>query len=75
LQHFDLLLDICNEEIGTMNRKSLRTDDDIDDVLSKYADMVYKIALSQAKSSANALIFITLGVLSIQAAQRATRKA
>ena len=37
-----------------MNRKSLRTDDDIDNVLSKYADMVYKIALSQTRSSANA---------------------
>lgn len=37
-----------------MNRKSLRTDDDISDTLNKYADMVYKIALSQAKNAANA---------------------
>ncbi len=37
-----------------MNHKSLRTDDDIDDALSKYSDMIYKIALSQTKSSANA---------------------
>lgn len=37
-----------------MNHKSLRTDDDIDDVLSKYSNMVYKIALSQTKNAANA---------------------
>jgi RNA polymerase sigma factor, sigma-70 family len=37
-----------------MNRKSLRTDDEINEVLSKYSDMVYKIALSQTKSPANA---------------------
>lgn len=37
-----------------MNHKSLPTDDDIDNVLSKYSDMVYKIALSQTKNPANA---------------------
>lgn len=37
-----------------MSRKSLRTDDEIDDVLGKYSDLVYKIALSQTKNLANA---------------------
>lgn len=37
-----------------MGRKSFRTDDEIDDVLGRYSDMVYKIALSQMKNPANA---------------------
>ena len=37
-----------------MNHQPLRTDDEIGDVLDKYSDMVYKIALSQTKSSINA---------------------
>ncbi|MGE4352844.1 MAG: RNA polymerase sigma factor [Oscillospiraceae bacterium] len=37
-----------------MTGKALHTDDDIDDVLNKYSDMVYKIALSQTKNPANA---------------------
>lgn len=37
-----------------MNHKSLRMDDEIDDVLGKYSDMIYKIALSQTKSPADA---------------------
>lgn len=37
-----------------MDYKLLSTDDDIDDVLKKYSDMVYKLALSQTKNSANA---------------------
>lgn len=37
-----------------MNQKLLHTDDDIDDVLREYSDMVYKIALSQTRNSENA---------------------
>lgn len=37
-----------------MNQKLLHTDDDIDNVLREYSDMVYKIALSQTRNSENA---------------------
>lgn len=37
-----------------MNQKSLRTDDDVNGVMDRYADMIYKVALSQTKNTANA---------------------
>lgn len=37
-----------------MDYKLPGTDDDIDDILKKYSDMVYKLALSQTKNSVNA---------------------
>ncbi|XID90277.1 RNA polymerase sigma factor [Paenibacillaceae bacterium WGS1546] len=37
-----------------MNEESLRTNDYINEVLSKYSDMVYRLALSQTKNKADA---------------------